>query len=316
MHGDRWTTDGVPDQQIESYWQDCVRRSLLALDIDVDVTGGFSGTIQRRLIGRLQVNLVSVQGTQILRRTPSIIARCAHPRYVLIRMRAGQGWLRHRSGETPLLKDECVLLDSRDPYELTIGGRSESLSFHLPVDWVESHLPDPQVAVAVSLGSRQPWAGMLRDVMEAIYADSGTSPPFLIAENLCTALALTVDAIEVRATHHSRKVFKSLQKTLADLASNCNVTASDIAQTHGLSLRYLHAIYAANGTSCGRELMRVRLERAQRLLLDPTEPSRKIDDIAWHCGFSDTSHFRRRFRALFGVSPSEMRTDASPHRCP
>ena len=77
------------------------------------------------------------------------------------------------------------------------------------------------------------------------------------------------------------------------------------------SVRYLHAIYSASGTSCGRELIRVRLERAQRLLLDPTEPSRLIDDIAWQCGFSDASHFRRRFRALYGVSPSTMRMDSS-----
>jgi transcriptional regulator GlxA family with amidase domain len=55
----------------------------------------------------------------------------------------------------------------------------------------------------------------------------------------------------------------------------------------------------------------VRLERAQRLLLDPKAPGRSIDDIAWQCGFSDAGHFRRRFRALFGVSPSAMRTGSA-----
>jgi transcriptional regulator GlxA family with amidase domain len=55
----------------------------------------------------------------------------------------------------------------------------------------------------------------------------------------------------------------------------------------------------------------VRLERAQRLLLDPAESRRSIDDIAWQCGFSDAGHFRRRFRAFFGISPSAMRVSKS-----
>jgi AraC-like DNA-binding protein len=249
---------------------------------------------------------MTADGAQTVR-TAAISANGAAPAFVLIRVRTGQGWLHHHGGEVPLRADDCVLLDGREPCELVFEHGSDILWFHLPVDCVESYLPDPQVAVAVPLGSRQSWSRMLREVMDTIHADAGASPPYLVARSLCTALALTVDAIEVRSTAHSRKTFKSLQRTLAELASTCNVTVAEIAQAHGISLRYVHAIFSANGTSCGRELIRVRLERAQRLLLDPTESCRSIDDIAWRCGFSDAGHFRRRFRALFGVSPSAMR---------
>lgn len=302
-----WTTVGVPDAQAGGFWAECVHSVLF--EHEIEATPGFSGTLLSRSIGRLQVNHIRVDGAHTLRRTHAAIASCTRPCFVLIRMRAGQGWLRHRGGETALGKDECVLLDSREPCDLVLEGCNDVLSFHLPVDWVERHLPDPQVAVAVALGSRQPWAGMLRDVMDAIHADPEPAAPYLVAENLCTALALTVEAIEVRSTLHVRKTFKSLQRTLAELAFTCNVTAAEIAQAHGISLRYLHAIYSANGTSCGRELMRVRLERAQRLLRHPAQQGRSIDEIAWQCGFSDPSHFRRRFRALFGVPPSAMREE-------
>jgi AraC-like DNA-binding protein len=272
---------------------------------------GFEGVVTARSIARLQVSQVTVHGTQTLRRTPTMIARCSRPAFVLVRVRAGRGVLRHRGGEVPLCEHECVLLDGREPYELSFQDGSDSLWLHLPVDWVEGHLTDPHVAVAVSLGNRQPWSAMLRDVVDTVHADDGASPAFLVARSLCTALALTVDAIEVRSTAHSRKTFKSLQRTLAELAPTCNVTVAQIAQAHGISPRYVHAIFSANGTSCGRELIRVRLERAQRLLLDSTQTERSIDDIAWQCGFSDAAHFRRRFRALFGVPPSAMRTVAA-----
>ena len=312
MSGDSWTTAGVPDEQVPCFWRDCVDRALLELDINVDVTGsGFAGTLRSRPLGRMQVTLMTVDRTQTMCRTPAIISRCSRPGFVLMRMRAGRGSLRHGGGEAPLRTDECVLLDSREPFELTVSGYSEILYFHLPIDWVETHLPDPQAAVAVPLGGTQPWNGLLREVMDAIQSDCDSPFPFLVARTLCTALALAAPAIEVRSTLHSRKTFKSLQRTLAGQASTCNVTAGETAQAHGISLRYLHAIYCANGTSYGRELIRLRLERAQRLLLDPMEPGRSIEDIAWQCGFSDPSHFRRRFRALFGSSPSAIRTDSS-----
>jgi len=270
---------------------------------------GFDGIVKARSIGRLQVADVTMRGTQTLRWTSAIMARCA-PRFVLVRLRAGQGWLHHHGGELTLHPGECVLLDGREPWELLFRDGSECLWFHVPVDWVEAYLPDPQVAVGVALCGRPPCAGMLRDVMDTLYADDGASPPLLAARSLCSALALNVDdANEARSTVHSRKTFISLQRTLAELASTCNVTVAEIAQAHGISPRYVHAIYSANGTSCGRELIRVRLERARRLLRDPGASRRSIDDIAWQCGFSDAGHFRRRFRALFGVSPSAMRPD-------
>lgn len=273
-------------------------------------TSGFDGLVTERAIARLHVSHLAARTTQTVRWT--VTAHTGRPRFVLIRMRAGQGSLQHRGAEVPLHPDECVLLDGREPCEFVMRDGSEILWFHLPVDWVEACLPDPDVAVAVPLGSRQPWAGMLRDVMDTIHADDGASPPLLIARSLCTALALVAGAIEVRSTAHSRKTFQSLQRTLAELASTCHVTVAEIAQAHGISPRYLHAIYSANGTSCTRELIRVRLERAQRLLLDPSAAGRSIEDIAWQSGFADAGHFRRRFRAQFGVSPSAMRAGPVP----
>lgn len=307
MAEDLWTTAGVAEGPLRHFWRDCMQRAMPGFDVETG--SAFSGTVRRRLIGRLQINRITVGGILNLRRTSAEVARCEQQRFVLLRIRSGQGWLRHAGAEIPLQSDDCVLLDTREPQELSLESGADTLWFHLPVEWVERHMPDPQAAVGVVLGKQQPWVDGLRDVMESIHRDQEAVSPFLLSENLCTALALAAEAIEVRSTRHVRKTFISLQRTLAELAFTCNVTAGEIALAHGISLRYLHAIYSANGTSCGRELIRVRLERARRLLLDPAEQDRSIDDIAWQCGFSEASHFRRRFRTFFGVPPSAMRCD-------
>lgn len=308
MTEELWATVGMAEAQVEDYWRDCIQRALPAFELELGRR--FSGTWRLRVAGRLQIDHIAVDASMVLRRTKALLARCPEARFGVVRMRAGRGLMRHAGGEIPLQADECVLIDSREPLDLTLAGGADLLWYHLPVEWLERHLPDPQIAVGVPLGGRQPWAGVLRDVMDAIHEDFGAASPFLLSESLCSALALTAETIEVRSTRHVRKTFMSLQRTLADLAFTCNVTAGEVAQAHGISLRYLHAIYSANGTSCGRELIRIRLERARRLLLDPAEHGRSIDDIAWQCGFADASHFRRRFRTFFGVPPSALRDTA------
>jgi transcriptional regulator GlxA family with amidase domain len=54
----------------------------------------------------------------------------------------------------------------------------------------------------------------------------------------------------------------------------------------------------------------VRLERAHRLLADKRFEDVRIAEIAWNCGFSEPSHFSRRFRERFGVPPTSFRCNA------
>jgi AraC-like DNA-binding protein len=64
---------------------------------------------------------------------------------------------------------------------------------------------------------------------------------------------------------------------------------------------------AQGGTSFGAALIEARLNRAKALLEDPRFARIAIADIAWRCGFSNPSHFARRFRERHGVSPGDFR---------
>lgn len=54
-------------------------------------------------------------------------------------------------------------------------------------------------------------------------------------------------------------------------------------------------------------LMRVRLHAARRAL---AETDQDINRIALDCGFCDQSHFTKKFRAAFGLTPSQFRKAA------
>ncbi|MEQ8696746.1 MAG: helix-turn-helix transcriptional regulator, partial [Bauldia litoralis] len=78
----------------------------------------------------------------------------------------------------------------------------------------------------------------------------------------------------------------------------------------GVSKRYVHRLCEPTGRSFSEHVTDRRLERALALLTASTPAGRTrpaIAEIAYACGFSDLSHFNRRFKARFGATPREVR---------
>jgi AraC-like DNA-binding protein len=78
----------------------------------------------------------------------------------------------------------------------------------------------------------------------------------------------------------------------------------------GISVRYANHLLSQEGTSVERYILNRRLDRCRQALEDGAQAHRMISEIAYAWGFSDLSHFGRRFRSIFGMSPSDCRRRA------
>lgn len=83
-----------------------------------------------------------------------------------------------------------------------------------------------------------------------------------------------------------------------------------IAARHGISPRYLRALFAAEETSFSDHVAARRLRLVAGRLRDPAEAGVPVSRIAYEAGFADLSWFNARFRARFGLTPSGMRAEA------
>jgi len=83
------------------------------------------------------------------------------------------------------------------------------------------------------------------------------------------------------------------------------LTLEDMANAAGLSVyHFCRSFKRTIGITPHRWLMRLRIERARSLLLNPNAT---IADVAFEVGFQDPSHFARAFRAETGFAPRDYR---------
>lgn len=80
-----------------------------------------------------------------------------------------------------------------------------------------------------------------------------------------------------------------------------------IADTLGVSARWLHEAFADSGETVASHIRRRRLERVRRDLSDPGQQATTVTTIAFRHGFTDAATLSRQFRATFGTTPTAFR---------
>jgi AraC family transcriptional regulator len=84
-----------------------------------------------------------------------------------------------------------------------------------------------------------------------------------------------------------------------------NISLETLAGTSGLSIyHFARAFKRSQGVTPHHYLLQRRIQRASQLL---TSSDLSMSEIAFATGFSDQSHFARRFRELVGVPPSTFK---------
>jgi AraC-like DNA-binding protein len=229
----------------------------------------------------------------------------------LLYARRGTQYIKQAETVLTVSAGDSLILDSTKTSALTFCSETDALLLAIPRSWIRGWLPAPELVVGQIFKAGATWAGTLNSALGNLRAESIAELSLsgsILAEQLAGLLALATPATTPTPLNSHRR---SLLGRLVDvLRERCHDPALDpaaVAASLRLSRRYVHALFAAMGTTFSRELYNLRLQRARRLLEDQRFAGLSINEIAWNCGFNETSHFRRRFRRQFGVSPNEFR---------
>jgi AraC-like DNA-binding protein len=131
----------------------------------------------------------------------------------------------------------------------------------------------------------------------------------LVATHVYDLMALAIGASgesgEVARGRGARAA--RLQAIQAELARDPTLSVQEIARRQGVTPRYVQLLFEEQGTTCSEFATERKLDAARAMLRSPRFTGWSIAGIAFEAGFRDLSHFNRRFRRRFGVTPSEFR---------
>ncbi|MQA36016.1 helix-turn-helix domain-containing protein [Modestobacter roseus] len=216
---------------------------------------------------------------------------------------------------------ELMLSDLTAPYQFSWAGDGGSRAFHVSYDRLA--LPTDVIRAAGPRLRASPLHDLVRDHLEGLtaHADRLGSDP--AAASLGTATVELVRALLVSAAGdvRQRHVWEDTLLTrvgayIARHLTDPALTPSSIAAAHAVSVRRLYQVFADAGLSLEQEVIGRRLEAARAALVSPAGRRRSIAATARAHGFTDPSHFARRFREAYGLPPSEWQRSGHSHPTP
>lgn len=207
----------------------------------------------------------------------------------------------------------AVVIDVSRPFDYRWGRRGAARSLNVPV----ANLAVP-ADVVVRAGPRLAASPLHRLVCRHI-ADLARDADTLSAGPGADALGIAsvelVRALFLTAVDGAAGAREALEQTLiirlrAHVRQNLRdpeLSPETVAAALAVSPRQLYRACAAVDLRLEQWVIETRLERAKAELAHPSAQHRTIAAVARRWGFKDPTHFTRRFRAAYGVLPSDWR---------
>lgn len=280
-----------------------------------------SGEIVNRSVGDFQFTRITAPAHRVARTRTMIAPHDPGLLKVCLQLR-GSARINQDGREAEIVAGDISMCDTSRPYVVSFDhndGDFELLAFtfplammSLPVDALR-RLTATRVSGSEGIGLLV--SPFLRGLAEAAIRDRLTFNGRLALNTISlleTAfrerLELGQSPGDVERTGASRLV--TIQTWLDGRLADPALTPDLVAATHHISVRYLHRLFAAEGTSVSRWVKERRLAGSRRELADPALARYSVGVIAARWGMYDAAAFSRAFRAVYGVSPREYRLRA------
>jgi len=308
-----FTTDAVHVRDRLDYWQDEATKAYVEHEFGTSAGRSFQGTIRAASMGTLNLSLFECDAC-LVQRTQRCLKSAADDD-VLLCVQVGGSITLHQDGRDMVKKAEDIfILDPRRPFTLDCSPDTRSLVVKTPRWEVQARLGEISALTAHPIARDSAVAPLASGFLTMLAARTDAIDAVTGGKLAQQALDLVALALEEEMRSEPAVLSSARSTTLLRLKANIEAKIRDpalrpalAAAATGISVRYANALLAEEGTSLERFIMARRLHRCRQALADPAQASRTVTDIAYSCGFSDVSHFTRRFKAQFGHSPSECR---------
>ncbi|TWB42509.1 helix-turn-helix domain-containing protein [Nitrospirillum pindoramense] len=304
------STAGLSPSDAKEFWADDVSARRPGLLLDFPNQASFQATATATSLGPVRLLALDVD-PYVACRSRRYIARDLVDDFCLLHVDSGSTVVSDATGtDFPLDAGQFILLDEAAGFSLRFTSRTQAKALKMPRAWLSARMPQAEDLALTSIAPHTGWARALTSVLKEVAPETVETlplPPGEVASQIAALLTLAAGHTAPEMKRYQRATLNRLRRAMRETLHDPALTPSRFAEQQGIAKRTLHALFAAAGTSFGRELTAMRLDYARSLLRDARFSTKSITEISALAGFANPSHFSRRFLEAFALSPSVYR---------
>jgi AraC-like DNA-binding protein len=288
------STDLLEPAHRFAFWSDVVCRTFTMLDCRTADRAGFRADLCSRSIGGISVARADATASGVVRTADLIRSNHDDVHIVMLQI---SGIARVRQGEQSRVMSpgELDVVQADRPYVLEFPRPFSQYVIKLP------HSAQP-VGSSISPTAARFVRSLARDLL-----DPDIEPDAICDDVTARALQelLCGRALEPARPHRTPDLYGMAVAMIRERVLEPLLGRERVADELGVSVRTLARAFALHGTTFDRSLWNCRLEAAHEALLS-NRGGATVTEVALRHGFSDSSHFTRRFKRRFGATPGSM----------
>ncbi len=310
------TLDLPPGQRFD-YWKHALSDTFVPLEVSSPRgETDFRGRLRGCELGSLR--LIEVRAERhTARRTARLVKATPAGCYKIGVQLRGTAVLAQDGREATLNPGDFAVYDTDRPYTLALTDH-RMLVLIFPRDMLG--LPQPRVAgitatrltgeaggMAALIG---PFLCRVAGLVDEVDT-RGLGVSLRLAGNvvdlLGTVLAERLDSIPADPDTAHRALMLQITAFIEQHLGEADLAPTQIAAAHHISLRQLHKLFHASGTTVAGWIRQRRLDHCGHDLRDPHYVTRSVAAVGARWGYPDPAHFSRVFKATYGVGPRDYR---------
>jgi AraC family transcriptional regulator, positive regulator of tynA and feaB len=291
---DTLSTDLLEPTHRFAFWSDVVCRTFTMLDCRTADRAGFRAKLCSRSIAGISVARAEATPSGVVR-TAGLIRSNHDDAHIVMLQISGAARIQQGERSRMMSPGEIDLVQADKPYVL---------DFPRPFSQYVIKLPrgTQPVGGVISPTAARFVRSLARDLL-----DPDIEPDAICDEVIARALQelLCGGALEPAASYRTPDLYSMAMAMIREKMFEPRLGRARVAQEFGVSVRTLARAFAMHGTTFDRSLWNCRLEAAYEAMLS-NRGSVNVTDVALRYGFSDSSHFTRRFKTRFGATPGSL----------
>jgi AraC-like DNA-binding protein len=312
------STADLPPSERFDYWKHVLSDTFVPLEVSTPSgDADFDGRLRGTELGSLRLIEVHAE-PHTARRTARLVKVAPAGCYKIGVQLRGTSVLVQDGREALLTPGEFTFYDTDRPYTLAFSDPHRMLVLVFPRDMLG--LPPRRLAGLTATRLPGETGGMARligpllikvaDLLDEAYSPGpgiGMRLAGNVVDLLGTVLAECLDATPEDPCAAHRALMLQITAFIEERLGEADLAPGQIAAAHHISLRQLHKLFHANGTTVAGWIRQRRLEHCGHDLRDPRCSTRSVAAVGARWGYPDAAHFSRLFKATYGVGPRDYR---------